>query len=426
MAMTAEIEFPRAFSGLFTATRYKVLYGGRGSGKSWSAAGALLAQGMREPLRVLCAREIMRTIGDSVHRLLTDRIDAVPAFKAFYEHNDSTIKGANGAEFLYAGLREMDASKIKSFEGVDICWVEEAQSVRAKSWNVLVPTIRADGSEIWVTFNPELDSDATYQRFVVKPPAGAWVQKVSYRDNPWFPSVLEDERKALQIQDAEEYSHVWEGECRTVVAGAIYGREVLQMIESGRICRVPYNPQLPVHTVWDLGWNDQTSIILLQRSRHEISIIEYLEDSFVTTAEWVAELEKRKYVWGHDYLPHDGRQTSRQTGKSDEMVLKGLGRKPKIVPRGDVEEGIRAARMVIPRVYIDQDKAERLVECLKKYRRSIPTTTGEPATPVHDQYSHGADAFRGLAMVVDKIRNEADQLQIFVPPRVMQNSRVGY
>lgn len=420
-----KLEIPEAFEPLLLPCRYKVMYGGRGSGKSWTVARVLLMQATIDPLRILCGREVMRTIGDSVHRLLADQIQAL-GLEDWYKVTDSSIVGRNGAEFLFAGLRAMDAAKIKSFEGVDVCWVEEGQAVSKKSWDILIPTIRAEKSEIWVTFNPELDSDDTYRRFVVKPPAGSWVKKVSWADNKWFPQVLEAERLHLKTTDPEEYGNVWEGDCRTVVSGAIYGREVMQMIEDRRIRPVPYDPMLPVHTVWDLGWNDQTSIIMCQRLHSELRVIEYLEASFVTVAEWVAELQKRRYVWGTDWLPHDGAQTARQTGVSDETVLKRLGRRVKIIPRDDAEKGIRAARMLFPRVYIDETKAERLVECLKKYRRSIPTTTNEPGSPVHDEYSHGADAWRGLAMIVDKMRNDGDGPKVFVPKRVMTNPRVGY
>jgi len=416
---------PEAFQPLLSPCRYKVPYGGRGSGKSWTVARTLLLQGTQEPLRILCGREIMRTLADSVHRLLADQIEAL-GLGWFYSVHDTSITGKTGAEFLFAGLRAMDAAKIKSYEGVDVCWVEEAQAVSKKSWSILIPTIRAERSEIWATFNPELDSDDTYKRFVVNPPAGAWVKKVSFRDNPWFPSVLETERLELQRSDPEEYRHVWEGECRTVIAGAVYGREVLAMIESRRIRPVPYDPMLPVHTVWDLGWNDACAIILVQRLHSELRVIEYLEGSFETVAEWVAKLNTRRYVWGNDWLPHDGANTSRQTGISDEAVLKKLGRRPKIIPRGDPEQGIRAGRMMFPRVYIDEDKADRLVECLKKYRRAIPTTTNEPGAPIHDEYSHGADAWRGLATIVDKIRNDSDLPKINAPPRRLQNPRVGY
>lgn len=409
--LTVNAEVPLALLPLLDESkrhRYYVLYGGRGSAKSWTVARALILLAMKDPLRILCAREIMNTIKDSVHLLLCDQIKAM-GIEEWFTVTDTGIKHIDGAEFIYAGLRALDAAKIKSFEGVDVCWVEEGQAVSKKSWTILVPTIRAPDSEIWVTFNPELDSDDTFRRFVVSPPANAWVKKVSYRDNPWFPAVLEEERLHLEKTDPEEYAHVWDGACRTVVAGAIYGKEMLAMVEDRRICRVPYDPKLPVHTIWDLGWNDKNSIILVQKIHSEVRIIKYLEDSFVTVPQWVAQLQEMKYVWGVDYLPHDGAQTSRQTGKSDRDILEGLGRTVKVIPIGDVEDGIRQTRLMFPRVLIDEVNAERLAECLKKYRRAISTTTNEPMGPVHDEYSHGADAFRGLGVIVEEIRNERDR-----------------
>jgi len=411
------LQIPEAFEPLLKPCRYKVMYGGRGSGKSWSVARVLLHQGTLEPLRILCAREVMRTMVDSVHRLLSDQVVAL-GLQDWYSVTDNSIVGANGSEFLFTGLRTLDAGKIKSYEGCDVAWLEEAQAISKKSREILIPTIRAEESEIWETFNPELDTDDVYQRYVCSPPAGAWVQKVTWRDNPWFPTVLEAERKHLEKTDPEAYRHVWEGECRTVVEGAIYAREMLDAIEKRRIRPTPYDPALPVHTIWDLGWNDAMTIIMVQRLPSAVLVIDYIEDSFRTYAEYVKQLNELPYVWGTDYLPHDGSNKDPKDGKSAKQTLEKLRRKVKIIPRGDVESGIKAARMMFPRVYFDDAKAEesatgyagvgRLVECLKRYRRAIPQTTGEPGGPVHDEYSHGADAFRGLAMIVDQIRNEDD------------------
>lgn len=429
-----ELQIPEAFQPLLEPCRYKVMYGGRGSAKSWSAARVLLYQGTLDPLRVLCAREVMRTIADSVHRLLADQIVALE-LQDWYDVTDNAIAGRNGSEFLFAGLRAIDAGKIKSYEGCDIAWAEEAQAISKKSWDILIPTIRADDSEIWATFNPELDSDDTYQRFVVRPPAGAWVKKVTYRDNPWFPAVLEQERLHLQKADPEAYRHVWEGECRTVVEGAIYAREILEAIEKRRIRPTPYDPALPVHTVWDLGWNDAMTIIMIQRLPSAVMVIGYIEDSFRTYAEYVAQLNLLPYVWGTDWLPHDGKHKDPKVGKSAKQILEGLRRKVEIIPRSDVESGIKATRMMFPRVYFDDDKyvetatgyvgVGRLVECLKRYRRAIPATTGEPGAPVHDEHSHGADAFRGLAMIVDKMTNEDEGRPPRLPAYDILDRQVG-
>jgi phage terminase large subunit len=327
----------------------------------------------------------------------------------FYNILESEIRGRNGTEFIFAGLAGHTAESIKSYEGVQIAWVEEAQTVSKRSWDILTPTIRVENSEIWVSFNPALDTDDTWRRFVVSPPPGAEVQKMNYHDNRWFPEVLEAERLHSQRTNPIDYENIWEGECMSVIAGAIYSRGVIEMMEDGRIRPVPYDPGLPVHTVWDLGWNDANSIILVQRLHSEVRLLEYMEGSFQSIPEWVAELQKRRYVWGTDYLPHDGGQTRGQTGKTDAQVVRSFGRKVEVMPRNDVEVGIRAARSMFPRVYMDEKKCARLIECLKRYRRSIPVSTGEPAAPVHDEYSHGADAFRGLGLIVDRIRNAGDR-----------------
>ena len=388
--------------------RYYVAYGGRGSAKSWTFARALLLQCMKEPLRVLCAREVMRTIADSVHRLLVDQINAME-LRDWFEITETSIKHVDGAEFLFCGLRTLDAAKIKSYEGIDIVWCEEAQAISKRSWEILIPTIRADASEIWVTFNPELDTDDTYQRFVVHPPENAWVERVTYRDNPWFPPVLEAERLSLKKRDPQEYEHVWEGKPRTVVVGAIYAGEVVKMIEERRIRPVPYNPKLMVHTVWDLGWNDQTTVIFVQRMLSEVMVIDYEEESFLRFDQWAKRVKDKPYVYGSHWLPHDGgNKTQAGKGISAQEQLEPLLRmKPKIIPRPATKEvPIRAARMMFPRAYVDEVKADRLMTCLKRYRRGVPESTGEPGAPVHDEYSHGADAWGGLAMIVDQLTND--------------------
>ena len=162
---------------------------------------------------------------------------------------------------------------------------------------------------------------------------------------------------------------------------------------------------MPTHTVWDLGWNDQTSIIFVQRIGSEIRVIDYIEDSHRTLDDYVGEIESRKWRWGTDYLPHDGAAKSLQTGTSPADIIRRLGRKVQIIPATKVEDGIKAARMIFRQCYFDETKAQRLLECLKRYRRNIPTTTEEPSSPVHDEFSHGADAFRMLALCVNQMKN---------------------
>lgn len=404
-----DAKFPDALSFLFEPARYKVAHGGRGSGKSWSYARALLILAMSKKIRVLCAREVQRSIKDSVHKLLADQIQTL-GLGGQFEVLETTIRCLKtGAEFLFAGLASHTVESIKSFEGVDICWIEEAQTVSKKSWDILIPTIRADDSEIWITFNPDMDTDETYVRFVVAPPPDSVVRQVNYIDNPWFPKVLEQERLHCEVANPDDYERIWGGKCRKTVAGAIYAREVAHLLADGRICPVPYDPRLKVHTVWDLGWNDSMAITLMQKDRGgALRILDYIEDSHKTLDWYVAELRKRQFNWGHDYLPHDGRVKDFKTGSSAEEILNDMGRSVKITSNISIENGIKAARMAFPKTYFDAGKTVRLVECLKRYRRSLNQQTGEPGAPVHDEYSHGADCWRYVAIASDDMTNDDD------------------
>lgn len=419
-----KLELPRKLHFLLQQHRYKVLYGGRGGGKSWSIADALLALGAAQRLRILCCREFQRSIKDSVHKLLSDRIQEL-GLGSFYEVLETEIRGRNGTEFIFSGLSNHTVESIKSFEGIDVAWVEEAQTLQERSWSILTPTIRTPHSEIWISFNPDMDSDPVWQRFVLNPPPDIAIARVNYDDNPWFPDVLEKERLHCQRVNNAEYENIWLGKCRSAIAGAIYSHEILEALEEGRLRPVPYDPRIPVHTVWDLGWNDAMSIVMVQKpTPSAINVINYLEDVQRTYADYVGDLNALRYVWGTDWLPHDGVNKDPKSGMSAQQVLKGLGRKVKIIGRGDVEAGIRSARMMFPRCYIDNTTrkratgylgAARLIDCMKRYRRNVPKTTGEPATPVHDEYSHGCDAWRGLATIVDQIRNEGEQEIVALP-----------
>jgi len=397
-------KFPSKLKFLFEPHRYKVAYGGRGSGKSWGFARALIIQAAQKQLRILCAREIQRSIKQSVHQLLSDQIQAM-GYGAFYEILENEIRGKNGSQITFTGLANNTVESIKSYEGVDICWCEESQTISKRSWDILIPTIRKPNSEIWVSFNPDLDTDDTYQRFVVNPPEDSIVEKVNYADNPWFPDVLEQERLYSKANNPD-YENIWEGECTSAVDGAIYADEIRDAQEQGRVTNVPYDPMLKVHVVMDLGWNDSMSIILVQKGLADLRIIGYIEDDHRTLDSYSAQLKDLQYNWGHMYLPHDGQSKDFKYGISAEDIMRKQGWDIRIVPKLDVESGIKVSRMNFHKVYFDKS-ASRLIECLKHYRRNINNTTNEPTAPVHDEYSHGADAFRYLCVSADKLSNES-------------------
>jgi phage terminase large subunit len=206
------VPVPIAFQPLFEPKRIKCYFGGRGAAKSWSFALSLLIVGGKKKTRVLCTREIQGSIRDSVHKLLTTCIDNHNLHN-FYRITRDAIYGKNGTEFIFHGLKH-DPLQIKSLEGVDICWVEEAQKISNESWDVLIPTIRKKGSEIWMSFNPNLETDPTYQRFVVNQRNDQLTVKVNYNDNPFFSDELRVEMEYQKELDYDDYLHIWEGDCK--------------------------------------------------------------------------------------------------------------------------------------------------------------------------------------------------------------------
>jgi phage terminase large subunit len=408
-------QFPVKMASLFDKARYKIYFGGRGAGKSHSAAKALLILGARSPIRVLCAREFQTSIKDSVHKLLCDQIELMN-MHSIYEITQNSIRGKNGSEFAFVGLKN-NVANVKSYEGIDICWVEEAQTVSRMSWNTLIPTIRKEGSEIWVTFNPELETDETYQRFVVRPPEQAVVQKINWSDNPWFPEVLALEKDSLKSRDPAAYQTVWEGLCRLTVDGAIFANEMQVAELDGRITKVSYDPTKPVHAIFDLGWADSTAIWFLQFVGMETRLIRYHEDSQKTISHYLALMQTYGYMYDTLWLPHDAQnKTLASNGKSIEEIVRAAGYKTRIIERTPVADSINAARTIFRNCWFDRENCYDGLQCLRHYRYDVDPETGQfSRQPLHDQYSHGADAFRYIGLMINEPK----------PRRKVQNQHYG-
>lgn len=392
-------DFPVKLQFLFEPHRYKVPYGGRGGAKSWGIARALLIMGAQRPLRILCARETQKSISDSVHKLLSDQIVAL-GLQGFYSVLKATITGANGTEFIFAGIRQ-NVGNIKSYESVDICWVEEAQTVSKQSWEVLIPTIRKDGSEIWVSFNPDLETDDTYKRFVINPPPTAKVVKINWRDNPWFGKVLKDEMEHLKAKDLDAYEHVYEGTCKQVVEGAIYRTELLAAEKEQRITRVPYDSTKPVHTFWDLGFGDNTSIWFAQSIGFEFRLIDFFSASQQGLQFYLKTLQERGYVYGFHHLPHDAKAHELGSGRTIEEQIRAAGLKVKVVAKLSIMDGIAAARAIFSKCFFDGERCADGLQALRHYRYESDEKLGTlKREPLHDWASHPADAFRYFAVAI--------------------------
>lgn len=408
------LEFPEKLETLFQPGRYKVLYGGRGGAKSWGVARALLVRGATEPLRILCAREIQKSITDSVHRLLADQIKAL-GLEAFYEVQQTTIRGANGTVFFFAGLRH-NINNIKSIEGADVVWVEEAQTVSKSSWDTLIPTIRKPGSQIVVTFNPELDTDETYKRFVLNPPPGSDVVKIGWQDNPWFPEVLAAERDHLKARDHDAYLTVWEGHCRQTLDGAIFAKEIREATEANRICTVPVEGSKPVNTFWDLGRADKTCIWFAQMVGFEFRVVDYYENNGEALGHYLKVLQARGYVYGDHWLPHDAENELLASERTIAQQMRAAGFTVRITPKVSVADGINAARTLFPNVWFDAEKCAEGLNWLRRYRYDVDPETGQfSPKPLHDEASHAADAFRYLAVALREKRKPAVNIAFRAP-----------
>lgn len=226
------LQLPAKLLPILEPRRFKIMYGGRGGGKSHTAAAVLLAMGLQCKQRILCVREIQKSLAQSSMQVLKDYIERL-GLGAYYEVLKSEIRGYNGTTFGFSGLQDHTADSIKSFESADKVWVEEAARVSSNSWNILIPTIRKAGSEIWATFNADQADDYVYDRFVVKGDPDAWVCEINWRDNPWFSAEMDKERQKLQAVNDDLYQHVWEGKCRSI-AGLLFKRHWFKRYPPGQ------------------------------------------------------------------------------------------------------------------------------------------------------------------------------------------------
>jgi phage terminase large subunit len=424
------IVIPKAFKELFSPKRYKVYYGGRGGAKSHNFARALLVQGMQEPLRIICCREIQKSIDDSVHALLSDIIKEYN-LEWFYKVQSKNISGINGTEIKYRGLRH-NTTDLKSLEGADRLWIEEAENVSNGSYEIVIPTVRKENSEIWVSFNPKNPTDPTWKRFVQKESDRILAKKVSWRDNPFFPQVLEDERRELEQDDPEAYEHIWEGEFDTRYSGAVYAKKVAKLRELGRIThRVKHDPNFPVYVTFDLGWGDATAMIFYQVGEGEVFIIDYYENNTedirhyaevlygkeiiiderdLTSGEVLswhfgADIEKhshrKEYHYEAIFLPHDSKnRTLAAEGRNVIGQVQKFGFKAFYIEATSDRNRHEATWATLPKCWIDDERCEDLIEALMYYHFEYDDDRKVfKEKPVHDWSSHACSAMELLSRV---------------------------
>jgi len=232
-APAVNVSLPEKLEGLFTPRQFKVMHGGRGGGKSHGVAQWLILEAMQARHRILCVREVQKSLAESSMQVIKDYIVRM-GVAAYFDVLKTEIRCfLTGSTFSFSGLKDHTADSIKSFEGATRVWVEEAHSVTAHSWNILIPTIvRTAGAEIVATFNPDQVDDYVYERFVKNTDPDAWVQEINWRDNPWFNPAMDTERQKLKALNDDLYEHVWEGKCRSA-AGLLFKRRWFQRFDPG-------------------------------------------------------------------------------------------------------------------------------------------------------------------------------------------------
>lgn len=359
--------------------RYKIAYGGRGSGKSWAAARCLIVLAMQSKIRVLCTRQLQTSIANSVHKLLSDSIQELGLSDNFEITRDQ-IRCKNGSEFFFKGIQN-NINEIKSIEGINYCWVEEAQSVSENSWEVLIPTIRKENSEIWVTFNPDREEDATYQRFVINPPPDTISQLVNYSENPWFPDVLRKEMEYCKEVDYGKYEHIWLG--KTVIdtdAQIYHGKFELKEFKTPDDAIFYYGAD------WGFA-NDPTAVVRCF-IKDQCLYIDYESGGVGVEFEELPALFKK--------IPEINKWEIRCDSARPETIsyMSRQGFRTVACPKwsGSVEDGIEYIRS-FRRIYI-HPRCKHTYEEFKFYSYKQDKNTGDILPVVLDKDNHYCDALR--------------------------------
>jgi len=397
------VEVPRKLLPLLQPKRYKGAYGGRGGAKSHFFAEQIILRCYRQKTRVVCIREVQDTIKDSVKQLLSDKI-AKLGLEASFQVLDTEIRAYNGSLIIFKGMQSYNADNIKSLEAYDIAWVEEAQTLSQHSLDMLRPTIRKEGSELWFSWNPRHKTDPVDVFFRKYPPPDAISVQVNWRDNPWFPDVLRKEMEHDFATDPDKAEHIWNGAYGAGI-GSILSKWVSKAEREGRIIEgVDYDREgAPIHISSDLGYRDTASWWFWQPKVGGFSIFDYDQDIHMDAEDWIPRLMGRieshgvsRAKLGKIWLPHDAKIKTFQTKHSTiEQFVTAFGSdKVSIVPQSKKADQISAARSIIDRCEFHKTRCERGVDGLMawefEWNEELNIFSRDP---VHNWASHPSDAY---------------------------------
>ena len=409
-----QLDIPKAFQPLVPPKRYKAAYGGRGSGKSHFFAEQLIWQCMINPIRAVCIREVQNTIKDSCYQLLCDKIEKFEVGYFFEILNNEIRTRDSKSQIIFKGMQSYNAESIKSLEGVDIVWVEEAQTLSKKSLSILRPTIRKEGSELWFSWNPTDETDAVDQFFRgFRPPTDSAIVEANFRDNPWFPEVLKQEMMEDMERDASLAAHIWHGDYLSAPEGAYYANLLAELAAEGRIGEVPHDPNIETHVSFDLGNGPNMCAWFTQWVGQQILAIDFIQGNNESMKEgwpwWVRQLRQKPYVYAPIVLPHDARPAQRITGKGDELALREYGFDTVIVPRMNKNEAIKLVQRYLPKCQFDTASCKVGLKALKHFEPNWDDKNRIDRGPLGNWASHPADAFRHAIQAYNAPLEAADK-----------------
>ena len=433
---------PKLIEVFESTSRFKGAYGGRGSGKTRSFATMCVRMAIELAFQhqltgsILCAREYMNSLTNSSMSEIKSAINRLKLEKYFHIGEKFIRTSNNKIQFLFMGLRK-NIESIKSQAPIYICWIDEAETISSDSWQKLIPTIREEGSQIWVTWNPEFEGSATDDLFRKRLDvyrdriseleeelknedldileqdrlymelnrnkshlADFSIIKLNWSDNPWFPAELEKERKRDLERDPLLYRHIWEGDYITQSRSAYYAKDLMEARNSDRIGHIPIDRYYHIYAFWDLGGTgnkaDATAIWIVQFVNHEIRFVDYYEVRGQPLTSHVSWLRNNGYENAHMVLPHDGRTNDRIYDMSFESELNRLGFRVTVIKNqgaGAAMQRISASRKNFPRMFFNEKKTRSGIKALEWYQENWDAVRNIGLGPKHDWSSHAADAF---------------------------------
>lgn len=420
---TVQLELPPKLIPVFTGQAdVRGAYGGRGSAKTRTFAkmtavrAYMWAKAGREGI-ILCARQFMNSLDDSSLEEVRAAIQSEAWLKPHFEIGEKFIRTIDGRiSYKFVGL-DRNIDSIKSKARILLCWVDEAEPVTEEAWVKLIPTIREEESELWVNWNPEMEESPVDKRFRKSTNALFKVAEVNWRDNPWFPPVLERKRQEDLRERPDSYDHIWEGAYVTVTEGAYYARALTQAKIEKRITKLPRDPMMPIKAFWDIGVSDATSIWIAQFIGHEIRVIDYYEAVNQPLSAHLNWLRGKEYNYTTCYLPHDGAHPDKVMAIRYEDHIRQAGFQAKTIPnqgKGAAMKRVEAARRLFPAITFDEERCKAGLRALGWYHEHKDTKRNIGLGPAHDWSSHAADAFGLMCVAYEAPKKKQEPIVIGV------------